>query len=319
MLELDWNLKKKFEEATTALKTRLRQKPGKAFLRKIITEKGAGIFRKCRKLDAGTLSIIVEKGGVAGVDGSTNSGGGTFPYVITLQQAMAMACQKQGGEIVLSDAFSPLLMEETMSEDDYREYVKKNLAVLEANAALLALEEFKPAVLLMDGSLVRFKIEASHLWDRLGQKSFEQGTLLAGVVEGISTGIIYSVLKDEVPQVPAGAMDWEILSGILEVGEVLEMAPGLFKEGFRTCFARFSTDPRPIGIDTPEEQDGFLEQVEDLIFTLTPENGRGIPVWLDIIDNKVKITDMMMEGLMNSHLGQDYAEFISPKRNKRMR
>jgi len=317
LLELDLTLKKKFEEAADALKTRLGQKPDREFLRKIIVGKGTGKFLKCKKLDPEMLSTIVEKGGIAGVDGSTNSGGGIYPYMVTLQQALAKSCDKDRQEVLLSDAFSPLLMEQALSEDDYREYVKKNLAALEANAALLALEEFQPAVLLMDGSLVRFRIEASQLWEKLKQKALYNGTVLVGAVEGISTGIISSALEGAVPQMPCQAMDWEILFGLLEVGEVLEMAPGLFKEGFRTCFARFSQDPKPIGIDMPEEQYASLEQVKDLLFTLTPMNGRGIPLWLDMIDRKVRITDMMMEGLLNTYLGEDYNEFISSKRSKR--
>jgi hypothetical protein len=316
LLELDDNLKKRFEEAANALKIRLGQKANRDFLKRIMTEKKTGRFYKCKKMDADALVKIVENGGVAGVDGSTNSGGGIFPYVVTLQQALAKHCHREMRDILLSDAFSPLLMEEALSEDEYREYIKEKLATLEVNAALLALEEFKPAVLLMDGSLVRFKIEASHLWEKLKNKAVEHGTLLVGVVEGIATSIIRSALKD-VPEIPPQAMDWEILFGLLEVGEVLEMAPGLFKEGFRTCFARFSTDPKPIGLDMPEEQYDFLGQVEDLIFTLTPDSGRGIPLWLDIIDKKVRITNMMMEALMNTYLGEDYAELICPKRSKR--
>lgn len=316
MLEIDLTFKKKFEEAADALKTRLEKKPDRGFLRKIIVEKGTGSFLKCKKMDSDMLSSIVEKGGVAGVDGSTNSGGGIFPYMVTLQQALAGSCSRRE-EILLSDAFSPLLFEEDLSEDDYRAYIKKNLAALEANAAILAVEEFKPAVLLIDGSLVRFKIESPRLWEKLKQKALEHGTLLAGVVEGISTGIISSALENVMPQIPYRAMDWEMLFGLLEVGEVLEMAPGLFKEGLRTCFARFSYDPKPIGIDMPEEQYAFLDQVKDLLFTLTPVNGRGIPLWLDIIDKKVRITDTMMEGLLNTYLGEDYAEYILAKRSKR--
>ncbi|MDI3480981.1 MAG: hypothetical protein PWQ97_636 [Tepidanaerobacteraceae bacterium] len=316
MLEMDTSLKKRFEEAAAALKARLEKKPDRDFLRKTIVEKGAGSFLECKEMDSDMLASIVEKGGVAGVDGSTNSKGGIFPYVVTLQQALARHCNREE-EILLSDAFSPLLFEKDLSEDDYRQYIKKNLSALEANAAILAVEEFKPRVLLIDGSLVRFKIEASQQWERLKQKALEHETLLVGVVEGISTGIISSTLEDAMPHFSYRAMDWEMLFGLLEMGEVLEMAPGLFKEGLRTCFARFSYDPKPIGIDMPEEQYAFLNQVKDLLFTLTPKNGRGIPLWLDIIDNKVRITDAMMEGLLNACLGEDYAEYIMAKRSKR--
>ncbi len=103
----------------------------------------------------------------------------------------------------------------------------------------------------------------------------------------------------------------------MEVGEILEVAPGLFKEGFRTCFMRASVDPKPIGIDLLEEQQGYLKEVVDLVYTLTPSDGRGIPLWLDIIDENVRISDEVMKGLLNKYLGEEYVEFLMPKREKR--
>ncbi|MDD4570385.1 MAG: DNA double-strand break repair nuclease NurA, partial [Tepidanaerobacteraceae bacterium] len=122
---------------------------------------------------------------------------------------------------------------------------------------------------------------------------------------------------NRLPESQHPASDWEILFGLLEVGEILEIAPGLFKEGFRTCFMRASVDPKPIGIDLLEEQQGYLNEVVDLVFTLTPRDGRGIPLWLDIIDKNVRITDAVMKGLLSTYLGEDYVEFLIPKREKR--
>ena len=75
--------------------------------------------------------------------------------------------------------------------------------------------------------------------------------------------------------------------------------------------------PKPIGIDLLEEQQIYLNEVANLVYTLTPKDGRGIPLWLDIIDKSVRISDKVMEGLLSTYLGEDYVEFIRPKREKR--
>lgn len=317
MLKLDTNLKRKFEEAANALCSRLEQKPPVDVLRNMILDKQIGSFHHCQKFLPKDLTQIVEKGGIAGVDGSTNSTGGPFPYMITLQQALAKACDCRNADVTLTDAFSPLTMDEPITEDEYRDYVKRNLATLEAEVALEALELLSPRVMLLDGSLVRFRIEATSTWEKLKNQAIAQNTLLVGVVEGISTGLISSCLKSWLQPVANPASDWEVLFGLLQVGELLEIAPGLFKEGFRTCFIRSARDPKPIGIDLPEEQQSHLKEVADLIYTLTPEDSRGVPLWLDIIDNNVRITDSMIEGLLNTYVGEDYVEFLRPKRKNR--
>jgi len=317
LLEIDGNLKSKFEDAANAIKSRLQQKPPHTVIRKLITDQTLGHFQRVFKLSPDDLSRLVSRGGVAGVDGSTNTTGGPFPYCLTMQQALAKDCDITKPEITLTDSFSPLTMEEVVREEEYREMVKHKLAELEANVALVALEEYQPSVLLLDGSLVRFKIEAPPLWERLKAKALFQNTIIVGIVEGISTGVISQNLQSYLPATLEEALDWEMLFGLLEVGEVLVMKPGLFKEGFRTCFMRASRDPKPIGIDLLEEQQSHMDDLCSLIFTLTPEDSRGIPLWLDVVDQKVRITDGMMEGLLSTYLGEDYMEYLMPKRNKR--
>ena len=52
------------------------------------------------------------------MDGSTNSTGGPFPYMITLQQALAKV-DCRNADVTLTDAFSPLTMDEPITEDEY--------------------------------------------------------------------------------------------------------------------------------------------------------------------------------------------------------
>ena len=69
MLELDTDIKQKFEEAAKAMRLRLRQNPSTGVLRDMILNKGIGCFNLCQRFDHQDLSHIVEKGGVVGVDG----------------------------------------------------------------------------------------------------------------------------------------------------------------------------------------------------------------------------------------------------------
>lgn len=315
--QIDKDMRQKFSKTVKAMRDRLCQRPNNTILRKEIVKRGLGKFNLSRKLSEKDLSKIVEKGGVVGVDGSTNSGGGVFPYRVTLQHSLAEACHIRDKAIRLTDVFSPLLLPEPMKEEDYREFAKENLAQLEVTTALMALQEFRPKVLLMDGSLVRFKIEAQNLWDNLVSKATTMDCLLIGVVEGISTEILSSNLRSSLPEEMAYCYDWEILFGLLEIGEVLEMVPGLFKEGFRTCFIRTSLDPKPIGLDLLEEQQHLLRDAENLVYSLCPKDGRGIPLWLDIIDRKVRITDEMVDEMLRAYLGDDYMHFLTPKRRER--
>jgi len=317
LLELDKNLRQKFEDVADKMRLRLQQKPSLATLRELIRDKGIGTFNECHRLDRQNLFDIVEEGKLVGIDGSTNSSKSHFPYIITLQQAMAKPCSNKLNAVTATDALSPLTMENSVSEEEYRDLVKRNLAGLEVEAAIEAIEVFTPKIMLLDGSLVRYKIEAPHLWEKLKSRALARDVILVGVVEGISTNLISQCLKDELPEVIFQASDWEILFGLLRVGERLEIAHGLFKEGFRTFFMRSSLDPKPIGIDLLEEQQLYLNEVANLVYTLTPIDGRGIPLWLDIIDKAVRISDKVIEGLLSTYLGDDYVELIRPKREKR--
>lgn len=317
MFEINKGLKQKFKSTVSAIKSRFDKKPERDFLRDLIIKENLGKFREGSKLDEKALSNIVEKGGVAGIDGSTNSSAGVFPYVITLQHTLAKSCHIKDKEITLTDVFSPLLDDDPIIEEEYRMIVKQNLTKLEVSTAIIALKELNPKVLLMDGSLVRFKIEASELWENLTRKAIEMDCLLIGVVEGISTDVLSANLRTSLPREMASAQDWELLFGLLNIGEVLEVVPGLFKEGFRTCFMRTSHDPKPIGLDLIEEQQSALRLAEDLVISLSPKDGRGIPLWLDIIDNEVRISDKMIEELMSLYLGEEYVQFLKPKRQNR--
>ncbi len=73
-----------------------------------------------------------------------------------------------------------------------------------------------------------------------------------------------------------------------------------------------------IGIDIIESQSQKLEEMARLVLTLTPENSRGVPLWLDIVDKEVKISDDMMKALMERYLERGiYERYFVSERDKR--
>ena len=56
-----------------------------------------------------------------------------------------------------------------------------------------------------------------------------------------------------------------------------------------------------------------------MIYTLTPEQGRGIPYWLDIVDNQVRVTNPLVQTLVEQYIDPEIRHrILMLKRNDRM-
>lgn len=89
-------------------------------------------------------------------------------------------------------------------------------------------------------------------------------------------------------------------------------------QGYASVFLRSSLQPSVIGMDIIDTQREHLEEMARLVFTLTPENSRGVPLWLDIVDKEVKISDEMMKGLLERYMDRGvYERFFISERDKR--
>lgn len=305
-------ISREMTETLSALNCALRKKknghPERNVLRNFITDE-IGIIKKISPLSPEKLGEIEEKGGMAAVDGSVNRTGGASPHYIDLFRGVAKSTL--GNTVTTANFYSPMLDSE-YSEDEHKR--DKLLADIELKVAILALEELKPKILMMDGSLLRYRIYDEPLWEELKDKALCTDTILLGVIKDIKTSFIGDGLK-----IPS--YDRELLYGLLETGEFLEIKSEVNstkKSGFASGFLRAGLDPNVCGIDVIYEQTSALETAARLSYALTPKNSRGVPLFLDIVDKEAKITDAMLKALLENYIDRElYEMFIMSERQKR--
>jgi hypothetical protein len=273
-----------------------------------------GRIRRLTRLSGDALAGVLGNRPLVGVDGSSNTFGGQFPYYIDLLRALAKA--STGDVVILKDIHCPIppedeADEETALRSDTEERQRK-LASLEIQAALAAVERFHPAVILMDGPLVRFDMRTRESFLILRDTVVRENILLLGCIENIESKVLTTVLGDAVPPGWRNRYDRDLLWDTLEYGEVLEVdrpAKGLPRPGdpreeeqcvpIRTWFMRSSLDPGVVGVDMLEEQVSQAGPLMDYLFTLTPADGRGIPIWLDVVDREVRLTDVELQAYLD--------------------
>lgn len=287
--------------------------------RRWILSAGVGPIRLLERLSGDKLAAVLNGRPLVGVDGSPNMFGRQYPYYIELMRALAKP--SSGEPIILKDIHCPVPVDEGADEEaalrNDNEIRQKKLADLEVRAALAALDQLKPAVLLMDGPLVRFAMRTKESFSFLRKKALSENVLLIGCIENIESRVLVSVLGDQAPPGWRNRLDGDLLWGMLEYGEVLEVAraakgtapmgndPGRGEEmPIRTWFMRAARDPGVVGLDMLDEQVSAMGPIADYLFTLSPADGRGIPIWLDIVDREVRLTHGEMEA---------YAQLLEPQ------
>lgn len=294
-------------------------------LRKFINQH-IGEIKGLEKLDLEALKLYQEKGGIVGVDGSNNKMGGAYPHFVEAYQAMAKSTCHKDKSVVLADIYSPLYPEKEDSPLEDKEAIieeKKNirLANLEVEAALESIKEFGPSAIFMDGGLIRYNIYAYDKWMKLRETCQEEGIILVGVIKDIKTSIIGDKMGEVNPKLNDSFYDREILFGLLNYGEIIIIKDQVNKkleEGYSSAFIKSSLAPTVIGLDIIDSQKAYMEEMARLVFTLTPENSRGVPLWLDIVDKEVKISDEIMKSLLERYLDRDiYERFFISERDKR--
>lgn len=329
-----YSIHDKLKDEISKLSTSLNQKYGGILaierdeLRGFIDEK-IGKIKSLEKLSSEELKAYEKKGGIVGVDGSNNRVGGSSPHFVEAYQALAKSTLHRDEAIFLADIYTPLeenrklsLLEEDQAPEEQGED-KKNikLATLEVEAAIEAVEKFKPYAILMDGGLIRYNIYAKERWNFLRELCEEKDILLVGVIEDIKTSMIGDGLRESFQDIDTSIYDREVLFGKLNYCEMIIINERVNKkgsEGYSSAFIRSSLKPTVIGIDILDTQKPSIEEMARLVLTLTPENSRGIPLWLDIVDKEVKISDEMMKGLLEMYMDRElYERFFMAQRDKR--
>ncbi|MDO6355009.1 DNA double-strand break repair nuclease NurA [Caloramator sp. CAR-1] len=272
---------------------------------------------KLKRLSDEDIKKVTKGFGIIGVDGSINNFGGLYPHYISIVQALAKSTLNES--YFLQDVYAPLFEDEDgQLKDEQRR--RSRMSRLELEAASYAVENFKSDIILLDGSLMHYGIDCPIEWQDLKEKAIKKGKILIGVAEEVKTKDIAEKIRERL-SFSSVVYDREVLFGLLNEGEVLEITEiktEKTQKGIKTLYGRFSKDPQVIGLDFLEEQ--FEEAVKylDLLYTLTPRDGRGIPLWLDIVDKDVKVTDDMVKALVETYIDRDIRErFFNPKRNKR--
>ena len=285
-----------------------------------------GRIIKMDKLTQEQLSLYESKGGIVGVDGSVNKVGGAYPHFVEIYQGLAKSTTHKEEPILLADIYTPLYteQEESTLEDDERiiaDKRKEKLASIEIDAAIESVKTHKPYAILMDGGLIRYNIDAHDRWQELRQLCEEEGVILVGVIKDIKTSILGDQLKEIDKSMKNTFYDRELLFGRLDYGEMIlvnEEANRKEPKGYASAFLRSSLAPTVIGMDIIDSQREHIEDMARLVFTLTPQNSRGVPLWLDIVDKEVLISDDMIKSLLEEYMDRGlYERFFISERDKR--
>lgn len=291
-------------------------------------DKNVGKIEKIAGFSKEELVKFQENGGIVGVDGSNNKLGGAKPHYIELYQGLAKSTKYQNKSIIKTDFYTPMYDEvkkHDMDDEDIETddaIRRRKLAEIEIDVALESIDELKPYAILMDGTLMRYNILALKKWELLKERCEDEGVILVGVIEDIKTSIIGDSLKmTEGEKVKDLFYDREMLYGVLEYGEMIKIYDDMTKKskaGLSSIFLRSSDNPSVIGVDILDSQKSELNDIVRLLLSITPRGSRGIPLWLDIVDNEVRIPDKMIRGLLETYMDRSILQmFFIPERDKR--
>jgi len=300
-------------------------------LRQYIEMERIGRFMQMDRMRKEEIAPFLQGKAVAGVDGSSNQFGGSYPGTITLLQAGALTTNRE--KVLLGDAISPMSGKDQIKIKEYQErhqlteqdaflrYKDARMAWLEVEVALQLIGQTTPALLLFDGGFVRYESKAYSRWEEYEALANSQGILSLGIIEEVGTNFISRGLQ-EVLDGKLLPYDRQLLFGVLEPGEVLLLDPSLKHKGitsrYYTCFARFSNHPSIIGIDLFSDQKDQLLPALRFLFANTLEGGRGIPFWIDRVDHEIKLSYRETEAMIRNTFPPDWVEkFLVSQRSRR--
>ncbi|MCK0473610.1 DNA double-strand break repair nuclease NurA [Halalkalibacter sp. APA_J-10(15)] len=252
---------------------------------------------------------------VAAVDGSVNQTKGEYPHVLYFFQALAKTTT--GHQCMSSEIYTPL-MERENNEQTTAQIRSHMLAKHELEVAYKLIDERRVRLLLMDGALYHYRIDAPNEWEQLRQKALKEDVLLVGVSEEITTENLVKLSEFSSYERYPHTYDRDLLFGVLKQGELLYIEEIQHKAGLQSVWVRLSTDPAITGFDILMEQAEYRDRIAEVLQTLTPKDGRGIPLWLDMIDREVRVTDSLVEAMVEQYIHPQLKQrFFTKKRTSR--
>ena len=264
------------------------------------------------------LKEIKQDGCICVVDGSVNRIGANYPNYVEFFQSMALLSSDQE-PLVKADILCPLVDE--FSERDQFQISKEKLCATELAVAIEAVKNHDIKILMMDGTLMRYCLEAEDLYNDLVELCDEKGVILVGAVEEINTKIIMSTFNEN--GVNVGMLfDREALFNVLDMNEgfVVNEHKSRKKEyDIEQAFIRTSKDPCVIAIDIPSQNMDDFDEIISFVLTLSDENTRGVPFLLDLVDKKTRIDNKQAEILAKKYLDTEmYQSIFRSQRSKRV-
>jgi len=261
------------------------------------------------------------------IDGSLMKMGGNYPNFFYIFRSLAVN-PFNGQRIFMYDLFSPLLPEDRtyferiLNEIKRREeyllsdltYAEERIryermAKLEVLVAIDSVDFLKEGdILIMDGSLTHFQKQVSKEFDDLLNRCKSKDITLVGVIEDIYGRELSNL----------DLSDKELLTGKLSIGEMIFLPYPKKKRGFSMVYLRSSNDPIPIAFDIPSDFKDRYREIASFIMFITEKRGRGIPMFLDMVDREVKLTEKEIRLMGKQFIDERIFEtFFTPKRRLR--
>lgn len=286
-------------------------------VRNLVTNE-IGNIKVYDRFDVNKLKEIKESGSICVVDGSVNRIGANYPNYVEFFQSMAILSSDQE-PLVKADILCPLVDE--FSERDQFQISKEKLCATELAVAIEAVSHHDIKILMMDGTLMRYSLEAEDLYKDLVKLCDMKDVLLVGVVEEISTKIIMTTFHENGKNVGM-LFDREALFNVLDMNEgfVVEDHKSRKEEyNIEQAFIRTSKDPCVIAVDIPSQNMNDFDEIISFVLTMSDENTRGVPFLLDLVDKKTRIDNKQAEILAKKYLDTEmYQSIFRSQRSKRV-
>lgn len=286
-------------------------------IRNLITNE-IGKIKIYDRFSVDKLKEIKQDGCICVVDGSVNRIGANYPNYVEFFQSMALLSSDKE-PLVKADILCPLVDE--FSERDQFQISKEKLCATELAVAIEAVSNHNVKILMMDGTLMRYALEAEDLYNDLVELCHDEGVILVGVVEEISTKIIMNTFHENGKNVGM-LFDREALFNVLDMNEgfVVEKYKSRKEEyNIEQAFIRTSKDPCVIAIDIPSQNMGKFDEIISFVLTMSDENTRGVPFLLDLVDKKTRIDNKQAEILAKKYLDTEmYQSIFRSQRSKRV-